>query len=260
MSSTVAKEPSPEEGMTFWEHLEELRSRLFRMALAAVIGGTGAWFIKTPILGWLLKPFEDGWRQHFKEEPTIHFPDPAGMFVAYLKISMIAGVVFALPIIFYQLWSFVAPGLYAKEKKFAIPFVIASTLLFCGGVFFGMRVAFPAAFAFLLGIVQEDPGGVIIKPTIMVGDYISFISRMLIAFGTVFELPVVVFFLSVIGVVNHTHLIKFFRYFVVIAFVLGAIITPPDLMSQFFLALPLIALYGLSIGIAWVFGKKTTPA
>jgi sec-independent protein translocase protein TatC len=251
------KEPNKDEGMTFWEHLEELRQRLFRMALAAIVGGTVAWFFRSQVLEWLLRPFEAGWREHFQEPPTIHFPDPAGMFVAYLKLSIIAGVVFSLPIIFYQIWAFVAPGLYSKEKRLAIPFVVSSTLLFCSGVYFGMKLAFPAAFGFLLGMAGDNPpGGVEIKPTIMVGEYVTFITRMLVAFGTVFELPVVVFFLSVAGVINHRHLIRFFRYFVVIAFVLGAIITPPDLLSQFLLALPLIGLYGISIGIAWLFGNR----
>jgi sec-independent protein translocase protein TatC len=257
MSSDAAADPEPkDEGMTFWEHLEELRSRLFRMSLAAAAGGTAAWFVRTEVLTWLLKPFKEGWEAHFKDPPTIHFPDPAGLFIAYVKVSVIVGVVFALPIIFYQLWAFVAPGLYAKEKRFALPFVTASTLLFCTGVYLGMTYAFPAAFSFLLGISVDMPEGVLIKPTIMVEDYISFISRMLIAFGAVFELPVVVFFLSVAGIVNHRHLLKFFRYFIVIAFVAAAILTPPDLLSQIIMAGALIFLYCISIGIAWIFAKN----
>lgn len=249
-------DPPEEEGMTFWEHLDELRSRLIRMAIAALVGGTAAWFVREEVLDWLLKPFAEGWNEHFKEPPQLNFPDPAGLFVAYIKLSVIAGIVFALPIIFYQLWSFIAPGLYAREKRFAIPFVLSSTSLFCGGVYFGMTFAFPAAFSFLLGLAERPPDLIVIKPMIMVDQYITFISRMLIAFGAIFELPVVVFFLSVAGVINHTHLIRFFRYFIVIAFVLGAVLTPPDPMSQFFMAVPLVLLYGLSIGIAWVFGRK----
>jgi sec-independent protein translocase protein TatC len=247
-------------GMTFWEHLDELRSRMFKMAVAAVLGGSAAWIFRERVLSWLLAPFETAWRTHFKQDPQISFPDPAGMFLAYLKLSMIAGVIVALPIIFYQLWAFIAPGLYTREKKFAIPFVTASTLLFCSGVYFGMTLAFPIAFAYLLGFAGPIGGtSVVIQPVIMVGEYVTFISRMLVAFGTVFELPVVVFFLSVAGLVDHTHLIKFFRYFIVIAFVLGALITPPDLLSQFLLALPLCVLYGLSIGIAFIFGRKKAP-
>lgn len=248
--------PPEDEGMTFWEHLEELRSRMFKMAVAAVIGGSLAWWKHVEILNWLLAPFQQGWAQHFEEPPAIHFPNPAGLFVAYLKISLIGGLILALPFIFYQLWAFIAPGLYSREKRFAIPFVVASTGLFCGGVLFAMNIAFPAAFAFLLGMVQNEPGAVEVKPTIMVDDYVSFVTQMLLAFGAVFELPVVAFFLSVAGIIDHTHLIKFFRYFVVIAFLLGAFLTPPDMLSQFFMAIPLIILYGISIGVAWVFGRK----
>jgi sec-independent protein translocase protein TatC len=246
--------------MTFWEHLEELRSRMFKMALAATIGGGIAWWKHVEILDWLLTPFQKGWSQHFQEPPAIHFPNPAGLFVAYLKISLIGGLVLALPLIFYQLWAFIAPGLYAREKRFALPFVAASTGLFCTGVFFAMKVAFPAAFAFLLGMVPQHPASVDVKPTIMVDDYVSFVTQMLLAFGAVFELPVVAFFLSVAGIIDHTHLIKFFRYFVVIAFLLGAILTPPDMLSQFFMAIPLIILYGISIVVAWVFSKRRKKA
>ncbi len=247
-----------DEGMTFWEHLEELRQRLFKMAVAASLGGGLAWFFKGKLLSWLTTPFKEAWVRHFSVEPAIYYPDPAGMFIAYLKLCFLGGLVLAMPIIFYQMWAFIAPGLYAQEKRFAIPFVVASTLLFAGGVYFGMTLAFPTAFAYLLSFTNEPIEGLKIVPNIMIGEYVSFITRMIIAFGVVFELPVVVFFLSVAGIVNHRHLIKFARYFVVLSFVLGALLTPPDMLSQFLLAGPLCALYVVSIGIAWAFGKKET--
>ncbi len=323
--STEEEEELEDEGMTFWEHLEELRSRLLKMAIAAAIGATVAWFLKEEILQWLLGPFQEAWVAHFNEEAKVHFKGPADLFITYLKLSLIAGIIVALPLIFWQIWAFVAPGLYKKEKRFAIPFVFASTGLFVSGAYFGMTLAFPIAFTYLLGFAapshtpepekpatelaapsatasaqaapsstglpvataapvpsggsapaptQEPPrvtiaeateqdqtkikrkNNVVVEATIMIDDYIKFISRMLLAFGTVFELPVVVFFLSVAGVINHRHLIKFFRYFVVIAFAAAAIFTPPDLMSQFLLAVPMTILYIVSIGIAYIFGRK----
>ena len=312
-----------DEGMTFWEHLHELRSRLVKMAVAAIIGGSVAWFFKEDILGWLLDPFTRAFIQSLGEAPKIHFPDPAGLFLAYLKVSIVGGIIFALPLIFYQLWAFIAPGLYKKEKQFAIPFVCSSTGLFCGGAFYGMKFAFPLMFGFLLSFASTDkddaagmdetsaletapastgitltPGELEgesladrlrkqqaaeearklaaekkqaekeaaiqaaldlkpkLQPTIMVGEYIKFVTRLLLLFGLMFQLPVVVFFLSVAGIVNHTHLIKFWRYFIVIAFAVGAIFTPPDLMSQMLFAIPLSLLYVVSIGIAYIFGKK----
>jgi sec-independent protein translocase protein TatC len=191
----------------------------------------------------------------------LHFPHPAALFIAYIKLSVLGGFVLSLPVQLYQVWAFIAPGLYAKEKRFAIPFVVSSCALFAGGGYFGWKIAFPIAFRYLLGFADEPlPGGFKVEPTVMIGEYVEFITRMLVAFGAVFEIPVVVFFLSVIGVINHTHLIKFARYFVVIAFILGAIITPPDPMSQLLLAVPLIILYTLSIAIAWIFGRKKPPA
>ena len=249
-----------DEGMTFWEHLEELRNRLLKIVAAAAVGGTFAWFYREKVLLWLVTPFRNAWLElNLASKPQLNFPDPAGLFVAYLKLSITAGLVFALPIIFYQVWAFVAPGLYSREKRFAIPFVTASTTLFIGGAYFGMTLAFPLAFRYLLSFAGPVEGFEI-NPTIMVGDYVAFITRMLLVFGSVFELPVLVFFLTVAGIIDHTHLIKFFRYFIVLSFVLGALLTPPDLLSQFLLAMPLVVLYVLSIGIAWLFSRGRRKA
>ena len=242
--------------MTFWEHLQELRSRIIKMILAFALGAAVAWWFKVELLELVATPFIEGWNQQ-NGKAKLHFPHPAALFIAYIKLSVLGGLVLSLPVILYQVWAFVAPGLYAKEKRFAIPFVLASCGLFAGGGYFGWRIAFPMAFQYLLGFADLPPGGKFdIEPTVMIGEYIEFLTRMLIAFGAVFEIPVVVFFLSIIGLVNHTHLIKFARYFIVIAFILGAIITPPDPMSQLLLAVPLIILYTFSIGIAYIFGKK----
>lgn len=244
--------------MTFWEHLDELRSRLIKMMVAALAGAGIAWTYRELILSWLVTPFREAWQDlQLSKAPTLNFPDPAGLFISYLKLSLVAGVVLVLPLIFYQLWAFVAPGLYSREKRFALPFVFASTGLFVGGAYFGMKFAFPIAFRYLLSFAGPVNGlaGFEIEPTIMVNDYVSFITQMLLVFGGVFELPVVAFFLTVAGLIDHTHLIKFFRYFVVLAFVLAAVLTPPDLLSQFLMAVPLIVLYGVSIGIAYVFTK-----
>jgi sec-independent protein translocase protein TatC len=248
-----------DEGMSFWEHLEELRNRLVKMILSAMVGAGGAWLIREKILLWLVGPFRDAWKDlKLTTPPQLNFPDPAGLFIAYLKLSLIGGIVFSLPLIFYQLWSFVAPGLYSREKRYAIPFMLSSTLLFVSGAYFGMTFAFPVAFRYLLSFAGTIEGFEV-NPVIMVDSYISFIAQMLLAFGAVFELPVVVFFLSVAGIVNYKQLIQFFRYFVIIAFLIAAVLTPPDLLSQFMLAVPLCLLYGFSIGIAYLFGKRPAP-
>lgn len=257
----MTSESLDEGAMTFWEHLNELRSRMIRAILAFALGGVIAWWFKEDLLVLLTRPFVEGWHGTDDSRPTLHFPAPASLFLAYVKLAVLGGFVISLPIVLYQVWAFIAPGLYSREKRFAIPFVVVSCLLFALGAFFGWKVVFPLAFDYLLGFSQVPLSGPLkVQPTVMVGDYIEFVTRALLAFGAVFEIPVVVFFLTVAGVINHTHLIKFARYFIVIAFILGAIITPPDPMSQLLLAIPLCVLYTISIGIAWVFGRKRVPA
>jgi sec-independent protein translocase protein TatC len=249
-------EPPDKGTMTFWEHLEELRARIIKAALAVVAAGFGAWFYRLEIMAWLTKPLVEGWIKG--TQPELHFPSPADLFICYIKISAIGGLVFASPIVFYQLWAFIAPGLYAREKRLAVPFVLSSTLLFVGGAYFGWRFAFPMAMKYLLSF-SGQVGEIVIKPTIMVTEYINFVTRLLLAFGAAFELPVVVFFLAIMGVVTHKQLLKFSRYFIVLAFFISAIITPPDALSQLMLALPLCGLYFLSIFIAWLVQRKKPP-
>lgn len=245
--------PQGEDGsMTLWEHLEELRSRIVRMALAFLVGAGGCWFYKERILAWVTEPYKDAWiRGGHKGAAALHFGSPPALFIAYIRLAALAGLLFALPIILYQVWAFIAPGLYAREKKFAIPFVASSVLLFLAGGYFGWAVAFPAAFDFLINFKEDLPGGMKIEATVMVGDYIEFITRMFIAFGATAELPILSVFLTVAGLITHRHLIKFFRYFIVVAFIISAILTPPDPMSQILMAVPLIALYGISILVSW---------
>ncbi len=253
----AAPEEELEEGhMTFWEHLQELRIRLIRMVLAFLAGAAVAWYFKETLLVVLTRPYIEGWPDQ-ATRPSLHFSDPAGLFVSYVKISILGGLILSLPIQLYQIWAFVAPGLYAKEKWIAGPFVILSTGLFCVGSYFGWRVVFPIAFQYLLSYAEIPLESTLqVQPTVMIESYLSFVTRALLAFGAVFEIPVVVFFLSFAGVINHTHLIKFARYFIVIAFILAAVITPPDPLSQILLAAPLILLYTLSIGIAWLVHKR----
>ena len=259
-SEDAKSAPDETEGvMTIWEHLEELRSRLVKMMIAFLIGAIGAWTQKETLLKVLAKPFTDAWAQAPRElvgGAALNFPSPAAAFIAYAQLSAIAGIVVALPFMLWQVWAFVAPGLYSREKRFAIPFVVSSCLLFAGGGYFGWKVAFPAAFHFLLGFGGDIGGGLKIQPMVMISEYLTFVTHMLLAFGVAAELPVLVFFLSVAGIVPHRHLIKFARYFIVVAFIVAAVITPPDPVSQLLLAIPLCLLYGISIGVAWLFSRK----
>jgi sec-independent protein translocase protein TatC len=246
--------PSGEDGsMTLWEHLEELRGRIVRMAVAFLIGAGICWYFKENIMAWVTKPYQEAWaRGGHKTVASLHFGSPPALFIAYIRLAALSGFVFALPIILYQVWAFIAPGLYSREKKFAIPFVASSVGLFLAGGYFGWAVAFPAAFDFLINFKEDLPNSTLkIEATVMVGDYIEFITRMFIAFGATAELPILSVFLTVAGLITHRHLIKFFRYFIVVAFIISAVLTPPDPMSQVLMAVPLIALYGVSILVSW---------
>lgn len=251
-----SKEPKAEDGeMTIWEHLGELRSRMVKMILAFLVGGGVAWYYREKLLIIMATPYIRAWTEGGHADPAkLHFSSPAAAFIAYIKVAAMGGVVLALPLILYQFWAFIAPGLYSREKKFAIPFVVSSYSLFGLGSWFGWRFAFPVAFKYLLSYAGNI-GPMEVDPTLMVDQYLEFVTHMLLAFGFAGELPILIFFLSVSGIVTFGQLWRFFRYFVVLSFVISAILTPPDPLSQLLLAVPLCTLYLASLGIAYVFGR-----
>jgi sec-independent protein translocase protein TatC len=253
--------PKDEGKMSIWEHLDELRKRLVRCIIAYVIGASIAWTYRNPILGWLWKPFAQSWiAEGIGGNPALNFASPADAFKAYFRLSLIGGLLLSAPVIFYELWMFIAPGLYKKEKKVVLPFVFFSTILFVGGGIFGQRIAFPITFRYFLSLAGESTKeGVQINPIMMMPEYMDFVSQMLLAFGIVFELPLFILFLSIAGIVNYLQLIRFGRWFVLLAFTVGAIVTPPDMGSQIAMSVPLCLLYVVSIGLAYLFGKRPTP-
>lgn len=185
------------------------------------------------------------------EEPYLYFI-PGRVFF-YLKLALVCGILLGSPVIFHQIWRFVAPGLYQNEKRVLLPFSLVSTLCFLGGAAFGYFVVFPPAFRFLVGYSSE-----ILDPMPAVNEYFSLALRLLIAFGLVFELPVFMVFLAKIGIVNAPFLKKHRKYAVLIAFIVAAVLTPtPDVVNQLFMAGPLIILYEVSILAVGLFARKT---
>jgi sec-independent protein translocase protein TatC len=172
-------------------------------------------------------------------------------FFTYLKVALLSGIILSTPVIFYQFWVFVAPGLYEKEKRHMIPIVFLSTFFFVGGSFFGYFIVFPYGFKFFLGFASE-----IIRPLPSMREYLSFASKLLLAFGLVFELPLIITFLAKLGMVSVSFLKKNRKYALLLFFVGAAILTPPDVVTQVMMALPLIVLYEISIIGARIFGKK----
>ena len=254
--------PEDDKPMTFWEHLDELRKRIVYSVVALVIMFFAAWEVRDPVIDVLTKPFIDAWHeQKIAGNVSLHYSAPGAGFSANVHVAMLMGLAGAAPVIFYQLWAFIAPGLYAREKKFVIPFVFFSTLLFVGGGYFGWLAAFPIAFNYFLGFSGAvGSHGLEITPTIMLDSYLDFVVQMLLAFGIIFELPLLILFLAIAGIVNYLHLIRFGRWFIIIAVILAGVLTPPDVTSQLIMAVPLITLYFVSIGLAFLFGKKPTEA
>jgi sec-independent protein translocase protein TatC len=185
------------------------------------------------------------------EGDRLIFTNLPEMFFTYLKTAILAGALLVSPVLFYQIWMFIAPGLYQNERRFAIPFVVCSTMLFVGGSLFGYFVVFPFGFRFFLGFANDY-----IQALSSVKQYFSFAIKLLLAFGVVFELPVVIFFLARMGLVTSDLLRRKRKYAILLTFVMASILTPPDVITQLMMAGPLIILYEISIFIAKIAGKR----
>lgn len=256
------EKPEADVQMTIWEHVGELRRRLTRAAIGLLIGTCVAWAFRVQILAWLVKPYETAWiARGMPGKPELQTLSPGDVFVGYLELSLVAGIIGAAPIIFYQLWSFVSPGLYSKEKRFVVPFVFFSTGLFLSGVAFAYYVAFPFTFSYffsLLGTISASGTVLTQRPTLEF--YLDFSTRMLLAFGAVFELPLFITFLAIAGIVTPMQLLKFSRWAVILSFVVGAIATPgPEITSQVAVSGALVGLYILSVGVAFIVAPKKKP-
>ncbi|MDX9708093.1 MAG: twin-arginine translocase subunit TatC [Trichloromonas sp.] len=231
-------------------HLEELRKRLIIAASAWLVAFGGCYVVAEKLFQFIAGPV----RAALPEGSSLVFINATEPFFTYLKISAIAGLVAALPIILWQGWAFVAPGLYGHEKRFAIPFVMVSCLCFGAGAYFGFTYVFPTIFTFLIGYGTSIAG---ISAMLSMSSYLTLSSQLLLAFGLVFELPVVIFFLARIGVVDYKWLGKHRKYALLAAFIVGGILTPsPDVFSQTSVAVPFYILYEVGTLAARFFGKK----
>jgi sec-independent protein translocase protein TatC len=231
----------------FTAHLEELRKCLIVCFIAVGIGFALSYGFKERLFDILTRPLisvmEPGDKIIFTGLPEAFF--------TYLKVAFLSGIILAAPVIFYQFWIFVAPGLYKKEKRLLIPIVTLSTLFFVGGALFGYFVVFPYGFKFFLGFSSDT-----IKALPSMREYLSFSAKLLLAFGLVFELPLIITFLARLGLVSVEFLKKNRKYALLLFFVGAAILTPPDVVTQIMMALPLMVLYEISILGAKIFGKK----
>jgi len=253
--------PNPEEEqvegkqMSFLEHLEELRMRLLR-SIYAIIICTGVCFWKRDaIYAYLSKPLTDSLIASH-QSPKLVYTNPVDPFNLYLELSIVVGLFLASPFVLWQLWLFIAPGLYRHEKRYVWPFVLLTSGLFIAGGFFAYKLALPRAMAFLLAFGGQ------FQPMVTINEYWDLAVRVLVAVGVVFELPVVILVLSMFGIVTPKFLLKNFRYAVLLTAVIAAAIIPTnDMASIFVVWIPLVGLYVLSIGLSWMvyLKKKRKP-
>lgn len=238
-----------DEKIPFTDHLEELRKRLITCFIAVGVGFVLSYGFKDKLFEILTRPLVSV----MKTGDTIIFTGLPEAFFTYLKVAFLAGIGLATPVILYQFWMFVAPGLYEKERKLLIPVVFLSSFFFIGGALFGYFVVFPFGFDFFMSFATET-----IRPMPSMKEYLSFSSKLLIAFGLVFEMPLVITFMARLGLVSVKALNKNRKYAILGFFVTGAVLTPPDVVSQVLMAVPLMGLYEISILGARIFGKKKT--
>jgi sec-independent protein translocase protein TatC len=227
--------------MPFLDHLEELRWRIIKCLAALILFTCAAFPATTKLLAFLTYP-----NTRLAEPARLVFLKPTAMIMIRMEISIAAGFIFSLPVLFFQLWSFIAPGLLLKERKAVLPVLFLTVLCFALGALFAYFVIIPVMLPFLFSMGTE-----FIEATINIGDYMSFVLRLILACGLIFELPVVAFFLARIGLLTPAYLIKVWRYSVVLIFIFSAIVTPtPDPFNLILMAAPLLILYGISIAVA----------
>lgn len=239
--------------MPLTAHLEELRWRLIKSLLAVTVGFIATYNLADQLFAFLTRPLlalNLGAVQLIGTGVT-------EAFFTKLKVSAIAAIFLVSPVLFYQAWMFVAPGLYDQEKHYARPFVVFATFFFIAGAAFCYWVVFPVGYRFFI----EEYLSIGVSPSIRISEYLSFTARMLLAFGVTFEMPVVTFFLARLGLVTHKTMLTYARYAVLVIFIVAAILTPgPDVASQLLMAAPLLVLYALSVGVAYAFATPRQAA
>ena len=234
--------------MTFTEHLEELRWGLIKSLAAVVLAFFSCFFFSDRIVAFMIAPLKRG----LQPGESLIGTGVTEAFFFEMKVALVAGVFLASPVIFYQIWRFIAPGLNESEKKLVIPFVLFTSFFFIAGAYFCYWGVLPVAFQYFI----EQYRSLDVSPEIRIGEYFTFFSRMVLAFGITFELPLFTLFLVRLGIWDYRFMWRTFRYAIIVVFIVAAILTPgPDIASQLLLAVPLTILYLLSIGVAYVWRK-----
>jgi sec-independent protein translocase protein TatC len=246
-ASTEVNEPTREQmpTMGFLEHLEELRRRIVYSIIAVLVGFFLCWFSAPRLVAIMQKPIVEVLHKNHQPEMLV-YQHPVDPFNLYLKVAGVAGLFVTSPFVLYQIWLFIAPGLYRNEKRYVMPFMVSSVSLFLAGGYFGYRVVLPKALEFLIDFGKQ------FQALITIEEYTSLFVTLIVGMGVIFEMPILVFFLALMGIVSAGWMWRNIRYSILAIFIVAAIITPtPDIVNMCIFAAPMLALYVLSIGIAW---------
>src|SRR3954447_14099562 len=250
-SATTEVEPQQTDeermpSMSFLEHLEELRTRIFHALVAVACGMGVCWWYHQALFAFMQKPISDVLRANNLPQKLVYLT-PSEPFNLYLKISALAGLFVTSPYVLYQVWLFISPGLYRHEKRYVLPFMFSSVFLFLAGGLFAYKMVYPAALNFLIDYGKQ------FQPMITIGEYTDLFLTIMIGMGVIFELPILVFFLSLMGIVTAGWMWRNLRYSILVIFIIAAIITPTtDILNMCIFAAPMVGLYIISIGIAWL--------
>jgi sec-independent protein translocase protein TatC len=232
--------------MSLLQHLEELRKRIIISALAIIGCFLACWWKADYIFGLMQKPIVKALTAHHLDTQLV-YTAPTEPFNIYMKVGMVAGIFVASPIVLYQVWLFIAPGLFRNEKKYVLPFMFSTVALFLAGGIFGYVMVYPAALDFLIGYGEQ------FRPMITITEYTDLFLTIIVGLGVVFEMPILIFFLALMGIVDAGFLWRNFRYSILIIFIIAAIVTPTtDILNMCIFAAPMIVLYLFSIGVAWL--------
>ena len=250
MPEMVAEPPEKEKdnlpAMGFLEHLEELRRRIIFSLIAVAVGFFACWGYAERIYGIMQRPIMVALQHNGMPEKLVYL-NPTEPFNMYRKVALLAGLYLTSPFVLYQVWAFISPGLYRNEKRYVVPFMVSTVGLFCAGGYFGYKLVYPQALEFLIGYGKQ------FQPMITIGEYTDLFLTIIIGMGVIFEMPILVFFLSLMGIVTAGWMWRNFRYSILVIFIIAAILTPTtDILNMCIFAAPMVALYGFSIGIAGI--------
>ena len=242
--TAVSLLPLHPRSMPLLDHLEELRKRIIYSVLGVLVGFMSCWSFADRIFGLMQQPILQALRHHGIAGGLVYL-NPTDPFNLYLDVALVGGLFTASPFVFYQLWLFIAPGLYHKEKNYVLPFLLSTVGLFIAGGLFGYKMVYPASLDFLIGYGQQ------FQPMITIGEYTRLFVTIIVGLGMIFEMPVLVFFLAVMRLITAQWMWRNLRYSILVIFIVAAIVTPTaDILNMCLFAAPMVALYAISMGVA----------